>query len=126
MQFRPPPRKDITYTAAILTDLIRKNTTWRWGPQEQRGFDELKDKVANTECLGVPKAQDKIVLVTDASNVGGGGTLFRWQALDKKEFNSAISECVTDELNRDGTLKQGYPEDKLVLVSLGHWNWKWK
>ena len=54
---------------------------WRWGPQEQQRFDELKDKVANTKCLGVPKAQGEITMVTDACNVGGGGTLFQWQAL---------------------------------------------
>ena len=49
--------KNFTYTSAILTDLIKKITTWRWGPQEQQAFDELKDKVANAKCLGVPRAQ---------------------------------------------------------------------
>ena len=71
--------KKFTYTSAILTDLIRKSTTWRWGPQEQQVFDELKDKVANAKCFGVPRAQGEIILVTDASNVRGGGTLFEWQ-----------------------------------------------
>ena len=47
--------KNFTYTSAILTDLIKKSTTWRWGQQEQQGFDELKDKVANAKCLGVPR-----------------------------------------------------------------------
>ena len=45
-------------------------------------FDELKDKVANAKCLGVLRAQGEIIPVTDASNVGGGGTLFQWQALE--------------------------------------------
>ena len=61
--------KNFTYTSAIRTDLIKKDTTWRWGPQKQQGFDELKDKVANAKCLGVPRAQGEIMLVTDASNV---------------------------------------------------------
>ena len=30
--------KNFTYTSAILTDLIKKSTTWRWGPQEQQAF----------------------------------------------------------------------------------------
>ena len=115
--------KNFTYTSAILTDLIKKSTTWRWGPQEQQAFDELKNKVANTKCLGVPRAQGEMILVTDASNVGGGGTLFRWQALEKEEFDSAITQWGTDGLNRDGTLKHSYPDDKWVLVPLGHWNW---
>ena len=97
--------KSFTYTCAILTDLIKTSTTWRWGAPEQHALDELKDKVANAKCLGVPRAQGVILLVTDASNVGGGGTLFQWQALEKEEFDSAISQWGTEGLNRDGTLK---------------------
>ena len=81
--------------------------------------------MANAKYLGVPRAQREMILVTDASNVGGGGTLFRWQALEKEEFDSAISQWGTDGLNRDGTPKHSYPDDKWVLVPLGHWNWKW-
>ena len=81
--------------------------------------------MANAKCLGVPRAQGGIILVTDASNVGGGGTLFQWQALEKKEFISAISKWGTEGLNRHGTLKHSYPDVKWVLVPLGHWNWKW-
>ena len=43
--------------------------------------------------------------------------LFQWQALEKEEFNSAISQWGTDGLNRDSTLKHSYPDDKWVLVS---------
>ena len=62
--------------------------------------------------------------MTDASNVGGGGTLFQWQALQKEQFDSASSQCGTEGLNRDGTLKHSYPGDKWVVVPLGHWNSK--
>ena len=116
--------KKFTYTSAILTDLIKKSTTWRSGPQEQHAFDKLKHKVANAKCLGVHRAQGEIILVTDTSKVGGGGTLFQWQALENEEFDSAISQWGTDGLNADGTLKHSYPADKRVLVPLGHWNWK--
>ena len=47
--------------------------------------------------------------MTDASNVGGGETLFQWQALEKEEFDSAISQWGTEGLNRDGTLKPQLP-----------------
>ena len=97
--------RNFTYISAIQTDLIRKSTHWRWGPQEQQAFDELKDKVANAKCLGVPRAQGEIILVIYASKVGGDGTLFKWQALEKDEFDSAISQWGTEGLNRDGTLK---------------------
>ena len=68
--------KNFTYTGAILTNLIKKSTTWRWGLQEQQAFEELKDKVVDAKCSGVPRAQGEIILVTDASNVGGGGRCF--------------------------------------------------
>ena len=70
--------KKFTYTSAILTDLIKKSTTWRWDPVEQQAFEELKDKVATAKCLGVPRAQGENILVTNDSTVGGGGTLFQW------------------------------------------------
>ena len=88
--------KNLTYTSAILTDVIKKSTTWCWGPQEQQTFDELKDKVANAKCLAVPRAQGGIILVTDASNVGGGGTLFPWQALEKEECRSCKPGDIRD------------------------------
>ena len=81
--------------------------------------------MANAKCLGVPRSQGEIILVTDVSNVGRGGTLFEWQASEKEEFDSAISHWGTDGLSRDSTLKHGYPDDKSVLVPSGHWNWKW-
>ena len=70
--------------------------------------------VANAKCLGVPRAQGEIILVTNASNVGGGGTLFQWQALEKEELDSAISQWGTDGLNRDGTLKHS-PEQRDLM-----------
>ena len=116
--------KNFTYTSAILMNLINESTTWRWGLQEQQAFDELKDKVANAKCLGVPRAHREIILVTDASNGGSGGTLFQWQALEKEDFDSAISQRGIEGLNRDGTLKHSYPDYKWVLVPLDHWNRK--
>ena len=65
------------------------------------------------------------MLVTDANDVDGAGTLFQWEVVEKEQFDSAISQCGTDGLNRYRTLQHIYPEDKWVLVPLGHWNWKW-
>ena len=100
---------NFTYTSAILTDLIKKTSTWRRGPQEQQAFDELKDKVASAKCLGVPRAQGEIVLVTDASNVGGGGTLFQWQAQEKRSLtrpfpNGVLMESTETVLSSTATL----------------------
>ena len=79
--------KIFTYSSAIVTDLIKKSTTWRRGSQKPQALDELEDKVANAKCLGVPKVQGEIIMVTAVYNVGVGGTLFRWQELEKVEFD---------------------------------------
>ena len=107
--------KKFTFTSAILTDNIKKSTTWRWGPQAQQAFEELKDKVANAKCLGVPRAQGEIMLVTDQSNVGGGGTLFQWQALEKEEFDWAISKWIL----MDST--EMVPSSAATLTTNGSW-----
>ena len=106
--------KIFTYTSAILTDLIKKSTIWRRGPQEQQAFDKLKDKVTNPKCLGVPRAQGEIILVTDASNVGGAGNFFQLQALETEEFDSAISQWGTD-----GT--ETVPSSTATVMTNGSW-----
>ena len=62
---------NFTYSSAPLTDLIKKSTPWRWTAREEECFQELK-KIASSNCLGVPRPKGEIVLITDASDVGGG------------------------------------------------------
>ena len=78
-------------------------------------------KISPTNYLGVPRPKGEIILVTDACDVGGGGTLYQWQELSPAE----LSHCQfqTSGLNRDGTLKHDYPANEWRLVPLGHWNW---
>ena len=63
--------------------------------------------------------------MTDTSNAGGCATMLQWQALEKEEFDSAISQWGTEGLNRDRILKHSYRDDKLVPVTIGHRNSKW-
>ena len=63
---------NFTHSSAPLTDLISKTTPWRWTAREEEFFQELKKKVASSNCLGVPRPKGEIVLITDASDVGGG------------------------------------------------------
>ena len=63
---------NFTYPSASLTDLIKKTTPSRWTAREEECFQELKKKIASSNCLGVPSPEGEIVLITDASDVGGG------------------------------------------------------
>ena len=68
---------NFTYSAAPLTDLIKKTTPWRWTAREEECFQELKKKIASSNCLGVPLPKGEIVLNTDASDVGGLGLIYQ-------------------------------------------------
>ena len=83
----------------------------------------MKKKIASSNCLGVPRPEGEIVLITDASDVGGGGTIYQWQELNPAELTNC--HYRTSGLNRDGSLKDDYPTSEWRLVPLGHWNWKW-
>ena len=63
---------NFTYSSAPLTDLIKKTTPWRWTAREEERFQELNKKIASSNCLQVPRPKGEIVLITDASDVGGG------------------------------------------------------
>ena len=77
---------NFTYSSAPLTDLIKKTTPWRWTAREEECFQELKKKIASSNCLGVPRPKGEIVLITDASDVGGGGVIYQWQELNPAEL----------------------------------------
>ena len=114
---------NFTYSSAPRTDLIKETTPWRWTARDEECFQELKNKIASSNCLGVPRPKGGIVLITDASDVEGGGTIYQWQELNPAE----LTHCHyrTSGLNSDGTLKHDYPTSECPLVPLGHWNWKW-
>ena len=114
---------NFTYSSAPLTDLIKKTNPWRWTDKEDACFQELKKKTSSTNCLGVPRPKGEIILVTDACDVWGAGTLYQWQELNPAELSHY--QFQTSGLNRDGTLKHDYPANEWRLVPLGHWNWKW-
>ena len=112
---------NFTYSSAPLTCLIKKTPPWRWTAREEECLRELKKKIASSNCLGVPRPKGEI-LITDASDVGGAGTIYQWRELNPAE----LTHCHyrTSRPNRDGSLKHDYPTSESTLVPLGHWNWK--
>ena len=114
---------NLTYSSAPFTDLIKKPTPLRWTAREEECFQELKKEIASSNSLRVPCPKGDIVLITDASDVGGIGTIYQWQERNPTELTHC--HCRTTGLNRDGSLKHDYPTIEWRLVPLGHWNQKW-
>ena len=67
---------NFTYSSAPLTDLIKKTNPTQCTDKEEACFQELKIKISSTNGLGLPRPKGEIILVTDACDVGGGGTLY--------------------------------------------------
>ena len=116
---------NFTYTSAPPTDLIHKTTPWRLASRDKYYFQEMKEKIASSNCLGVLRPKDEIIPVTDASDVGegGGGTYYQLQVLHPAELTHCHNG--TAGLSRDGSPKYDYPSSEWRLVPLGHWNSKW-
>ena len=78
---------NFTYSSTLLTNLIKRANPWRWTDKEEACFWELKKKISSTNGLGVPRPKGEIILVTDACDVGGGGTGYHWQELNPAELS---------------------------------------
>ena len=114
---------NFTYSSHLLTDLTKKHKKWHWGEKEAKQFQELKEKLGNVGMLGTSSSEREFVVITDASLVGGGGTLFQWQKLPKLVACTVAEELQkTLGINRDGTLKHNYDPSRWHLVPIGHWN----
>ena len=66
--------------AAPLTDLLRANQSFKWGPAQQTSFEEIKRKLANAHTISYPRLElvseeNPLRLITDASDSGISGIL---------------------------------------------------
>lgn len=76
--------KDFASVARPLTDLLRKNTPWRWSQIEQSAFNELKDNLTKRPILALYNHAAETQLHTDASQIGVAGILL--QRLNDEPF----------------------------------------
>ena len=68
--------------------------------------------------LGVAMPTGEIVLVTEASDLGGGSTIFQWQHMTKIQIPENL--LISGQKNRN--LQHKFSEE-FLLVPLGNWNW---
>ena len=102
--------------------MTKKTVPWKWTPEHEAQFQEIKQKLSSLRLLGTPAPDGEFVVITDASLAGGGGT-----RLQRQQYPGAAAKRIADELrtvgvNRDGSLKHNYNSQEFHLVC---WNWKW-
>ena len=69
-----------TYDASILSDLTRKNATFVWTHEHEYHMFRLENKLAQVSSLGIPlwgPQGGEFVLISHASDVGGGGSVYQ-------------------------------------------------
>ncbi|XP_059068201.1 uncharacterized protein LOC131030253 [Cryptomeria japonica] len=61
--------------AAPLTDLLKKDRGSKWGPKQQKAFEQLKEKLIKQPVLELPKYGEPFEVQTDAFDFSLGGVL---------------------------------------------------
>ena len=70
--------KNFSHMARPLNELKEKKE-WKWEEEQQRAFDELKDKITSQPVLALPKREGKFQVETDTSEHAIGGVLSQEQ-----------------------------------------------
>ncbi|KAI8439599.1 hypothetical protein MSG28_013326 [Choristoneura fumiferana] len=65
--------------ARPLTELTKKDVTWRWENEQQQAFETLKNTLTDRPVLAIYNRESKTELHTDASKVGLSGILMQYQ-----------------------------------------------
>jgi hypothetical protein len=83
-----------------MQDLVQKDSTWKWGAEQQRSFETTKEKLLNSPVLALPNPTQKFCVYTDASLLGCGGILMqdeRVVAFCGRKFTPAALNYSTTE-----------------------------
>ena len=114
-----------TYSSHLLTDLTKKDKKGHLGEEGLKHFQEWKEKLGNIGMLGTHNSKEDFVVITDASLIVGGGTLFQWQKRPELGAYTVAEELQkTLGIKCDGTLKHNYDPSCWHLVLIGHWQLK--
>ena len=92
--------------AAPLRELTRKNARFIWGPEQDRAFHLLKEKLTAAPILGMPRDEGTYYLDTGASDVGLGAVLSQDQDGQEVVLGYASRILSRTERNYDVTRRE--------------------
>jgi len=92
--------------APPLHELTRKNARFIWGPEQDRAFHLLKEKLTAAQMLGMPRDEGTYYLDTGASDVGLGAVLSRDQDGQEVVLGHASRILSRTERNYDVTRRE--------------------
>jgi hypothetical protein len=62
--------RDFSSLAAPLTDVIKKNVPFKWGKEQEKAFNLIKEKVTNAPLLVLPNFAKTFEIECDTSGIG--------------------------------------------------------
>ncbi|CAI7758786.1 unnamed protein product, partial [Closterium sp. NIES-54] len=96
--------KGFAAVAAPLTDLLRKDSSFSWGPLQQQAFEQLKTSLTSPPALAVPNPELPYFIWCDASGVALGAILCQEQeaglqpiAFESRKLTAAERTCPIHE-----------------------------
>ncbi|KAG5869408.1 hypothetical protein JTB14_032332 [Gonioctena quinquepunctata] len=84
--------EDFANVSRPLTSLLKKNTKWIWGTDQQNYFDRLKELLTSTPILRQADVRLPHVLRTDSSSYDLGAVVLQGEGSDERpiEFASRL------------------------------------
>jgi len=73
-----------SHLARPLFNLMRKDTEWRWGAEEQSAFDSLKEQITTAPILALPDNLQPFQIEADSSDFTTRAVLSQQSPEDSK------------------------------------------
>ena len=109
--------KNFGTLASPLNELLKKDSKWDWGQQQQEAFEKIKTALTSAPVLTFPDYSQPFQIHTDASLVGIGATLV--QLINNKPRAIAFaSRKLTDTERNYSTTDR---EMLAITWALKHW-----
>ncbi|KAI9173962.1 hypothetical protein LWI28_009417 [Acer negundo] len=69
--------RDFSSLATPLTEVIKKNVGFKWGNEQEKAFNLIKEKLTNTHLLALPNFAKAFEIECDASRISIGAVLMQ-------------------------------------------------